>query len=130
MRGGGGRAGHSTDRGRDALSTCGDEQVQNFFIELGIDVVRLHGLRCPTATAIAAVTEADLRAILRELDGSDTDAIFQVGTNLSMPRLADEMELTLAKPVVAINAATLWHALRANGFADRFEGHGVLLREH
>ena len=52
------------------------------------------------------------------------------GTNLSMVRLAAEAEEWLAKPVIAINAATLWHALRANGFDDRFEGLGSLLAEH
>ena len=40
------------------------------------------------------------------------------------------MERRLDKPVVAINAATLWHALRANGIPDRFAGFGSLLREH
>jgi maleate isomerase len=29
--------------------------------------------------------------------------------------------------VIAINAATWWHALRENGIADRFEGFGRLL---
>ncbi len=58
------------------------------------------------------------------------DAIVQAGTNLSMVRLADEAERWLGKPVVAINAATLWHALRANGIRDRLAGFGSLLREH
>ena len=108
----------------------GDEQVCSFFGELGVDVVRIHGLRCQSATAIAEVTEADLRPILRELDGTDIDAIVQAGTNLSMLRLADEAERWLDKPVVGINAATLWYALRANGFADQFDGFGCLLRDH
>ena len=54
----------------------------------------------------------------------------QVGTNLSMVRLADEAERWLAKPVLAINAVTLWHALRSNGIPDRMRGFGSLLREH
>jgi maleate isomerase len=58
------------------------------------------------------------------------EAIVQVGTNLSMVRLADEAERWLAKPVLAINAVTLWHALRTNGIADRMHGFGSLLREH
>ena len=33
------------------------------------------------------------------------------------------------KPVIAINAATLWHALRAQGFADTLDGATRLLRE-
>ena len=42
----------------------------------------------------------------------------QVGTNLSMVRLAAEAERWLHKPVIAINAATWWMALRDNGIDD------------
>ena len=107
-----------------------DENVTRFFEESGFTVVRFKGLRCPTATAIADVTERDLVPILRELDGDDVDAIMQVGTNLSMVRLADEAERWLGKPVLAINAVTLWHALRTNGITDQFPGSGSLLRDH
>lgn len=106
-----------------------DEQVGNFLTESGFEVKRWKGLKCPTATAIAEVTDSQLVDVLRELDGDDIDAIFQAGTNLSMVRLADEAERWLGKPVVAINAATLWHALRTNGFDDQFAGFGTLLRE-
>jgi maleate isomerase len=64
------------------------------------------------------------------VDGDDVDALVQVGTNLSMVRLADEAERWLKKPVVAINAATWWLALRQNGIKDRIEGCGSLLRDH
>lgn len=107
-----------------------DKNVTQFFEESGFDVVRFRGLRCPTATSIADVTEPELIPVLRELDGPDIDALVQVGTNLSMVRLADEAERWIGKPVLAINAVTLWHALRANGIADRFSGCGSLLRDH
>jgi maleate isomerase len=108
-----------------------DKQVTGFFQEAGFEVVRFKGLRCPTATSIAEVTEAPLRKILgEELNGPDVEAIVQVGTNLSMVRLADEAERWLGKPVLAINAATLWHALRASGITDQQQGFGSLLREH
>ena len=107
-----------------------DREVARFFTEAGFSVKRAEGLKCPTATSIAEVTRATLVHVLRELDGDDVDAIVQAGTNLSMVRLAAEAEVWLAKPVIAINAATLWHALRANGFDDRFEGLGSLLAEH
>ena len=55
------------------------------------------------------------------------DAIVQVGTNLLMVWLA--AELFLGKPVMAINAATCWHALLANGIAERMAGFGRLLEE-
>jgi maleate isomerase len=108
----------------------GDENVVRFFTELGHPVARIKGLRCPTAVAIARVGEDTLRAAIDEVDGDDVDAIVQVGTNLSMVRLADEMETKLGKPVIAINAATWWMALRENGITDQLAGHGSLLREH
>jgi len=68
--------------------------------------------------------------VLGDLDGPDVEGIIQVGTNLSMLRLADEAERWLDKPVLAINAVTVWHALRSQGFPDRLQGFGTLLREH
>ena len=78
---------------------------------------------------IAEQTTETLRAALIELDGDDVDAIVQVGTNLSMVRLAAAAEMWLGKPIIAINTATYWHALRANGIKDRMEGFGRLLAE-
>ncbi|NNH68458.1 arylmalonate decarboxylase [Nocardia uniformis] len=108
----------------------GDDNVVRFFGELGFEVKAIKGLRCPTAVSIAHVTEAELRAALLEVDGDDVDALVQCGTNLSMVRLADEAERWLGKPVLAINAATWWMALRDNGIHDRIEGAGALLRDH
>jgi maleate isomerase len=107
-----------------------DENVRLFFTESGFDVLAVEGLRCPSAVAIARVGEDELRGVLRALDGPDVDAIVQVGTNLSMVRLADEAERWLGKPVLAINAVTWWMALRDNGILDRIDGAGTLLREH
>jgi maleate isomerase len=104
-------------------------QVSRFLDDCGYTVVRDVALRCPSWTAIAKVPEAQLLQVLRELDGDDVDAIVQVGTNLSMVRLAAEAERWLGKPVVAINAATYWHALRAVGINDRMAGLGRLLAE-
>jgi maleate isomerase len=108
----------------------GGKNVRRFFEELGFEVTEVVCLRCPTAVAIAEVQEDTLRAQLRAVDDDRVDAIVQVGTNLSMLRLADEAERWLGKPVIAINAATWWHALRANGIQDRIEGCGSLLWNH
>jgi maleate isomerase len=108
----------------------GDEQVYRYFEDIGAQIVRLRGLRCENATSPAKVTEETLRQVIAELDGPDVDAVVQVGTNLSMVSLADRAEREIGKPVIAINAAILWSALRAYGISDRYSGHGVLLREH
>lgn len=108
----------------------GDSNVVRFFSEIGFDVVNIKGLKCPTALDIARVTESELRDALIEVNTTDVDALVQCGTNLSMVRLADEAERWFAKPVIAINAATWWMALRENGVTDQLHGFGSLLREH
>jgi len=86
-------------------------------------------LKCATATSIADVQPATLVDELKQLDGDDIDAIVQCGTNLSMVGVADQAEQWLGKPVLAINAICLWHALRTLGINDQFVGHGMMLRE-
>lgn len=106
-----------------------NEAVVGYFTDMGFSVVRDIALQCKTWTSIAEVTPAQCRDALRKLDGDDVDALVQVGTNLSMVRVAAAAELWLGKPVIAINTATYWHALRANKIQDRVEGFGRLLAE-
>jgi maleate isomerase len=104
-------------------------EVRRYFEESGFTVVRDLCLQCPTWQAIARVEDSVMRDTLRALDGDDVDALVQVGTNLSMIRLAAAAELWLGKPVIAINTATYWHALRTRGIPDRIAGFGRLLEE-
>jgi maleate isomerase len=108
----------------------GDSNVVQFFSELGFEVAAIEGLKCPTAVSIAQVGEGQLRDAIRNVNLPEVDAIVQCGTNLSMVRLADEAERWIGKPVIAINAATWWMALRDNGIEDQLHGFGTLLREH
>lgn len=106
-----------------------NREVTHFLDDNGFEVVRDKALQCPRWTAIAEVNDAELRQVFRELDGDDVDAIIQVGTNLSMIRFAAAAEAYLGKPVIAINTATYWHALRACGVNDKVYGFGRLLSE-
>jgi maleate isomerase len=65
-----------------------------------------------------------------DLCDAGAQAVVQLGTDLVMVQLADEAERWLGRPVLAVNAAMLWHALRARGIQDRLPGFGSLLREH
>jgi len=105
-------------------------EVKRYFEESGFEVKNDVCLQCPSWTSIAKVDTEFLRKVITDqLDGDDVDAIVQVGTNLSMIRLAAEAETWLQKPVIAINTATYWHALRANGISDKVYGFGRLLSE-
>ena len=104
-------------------------EVRNYLEESGFEVVRDVSLQCRCWTDIAKVSPERLTDVLAELNGPDVDALVQVGTNLSMVDLAAETEARLDKPVVAINAATYWHALRACKIDDKINGLGRLLSE-
>jgi maleate isomerase len=107
-----------------------DRETQRFLEGYGVEVKRFVGLRCPSPTAIAAVPHEETERRLAALDGPDVDAIVQIGTNLSALRVAPKLEARLGKPVLAINAVAMWHALRLLGIEDRIQGFGRLLAEH
>lgn len=108
----------------------GDRQVRRFFGEIGRDVVVLKGLKCRSPLDIAAQNAETLRDAIAEVNAAGPDVIVQVGTNLCMAELAGAAETELGKPVIAVNTAIYWHALRSNGIDDRIDGFGSLLRDH
>jgi len=104
-------------------------EVRGYLQEAGFSVVRDRCLQCPSWTAIARIGPEAIRDCLAALDGDHVDAILQVGTNLSAARLAAAAELWLGKPVIAINTAIYWQALRSAGITDKIAGFGRLLEE-
>lgn len=108
----------------------GDNQVRRFFTDCGFEVVNLLGLKCTSPVNIARVTAAELRDAFNAVDGPDVEALVQVGTNLACAKVAEFGEFWLDKPVLAINTATYWYALRTNGIMDKIDGFGSLLLDH
>ncbi len=107
----------------------GDQQVRNFFEDLGYEVVHLLGLKSPSPMLIAHETPQTLkRAAIAVSEG--VDAVVQCGTNLAFAKVAAMAEFWLEKPVIAINTATYWHALRSQGINDQVDGFGSLLLDH
>lgn len=108
----------------------GDRNVVQFFEESGYEVAAIHGLCCENTTdAIAGTPFSEVFDAVRKIDDDSVDAVVQVGTNLSTADVFPTLEKMLAKPVVPINLATSWHALRASGVEDRFDGLGRLFEE-
>jgi len=108
----------------------GDRQVRRFFTECGFEVVNLLGLKCKSPTLIAHESKKTLRDAINRVNRGSVDAIVQVGTNLAMAEVAAMAEFWLDKPVIAINTATYWYALRQYGIKDKAQGWGSLLSEH
>jgi maleate isomerase len=108
----------------------GDDNVRRYFSDIGFNVAHVHGLNRPSATSIAHTPLSDVTAALRAVDRDDVDAIVQCGTNLSCADLFPALEHWMGKPLIAINVACVWHALRACGVEDKISGRGRLLEEH
>ena len=109
-----------------------NRNVEAYFAALGFSVAGIAGLFSGQKGRVfaARIGEADVREGFARLDAADVEALVQVGTNLACSGFAAEVEARHAKPVVAVNAATYWLALRRHGIADRLDGHGVLLARH
>ena len=108
----------------------GDQQVERYFTDCGYEVVQVKGLKCKSPMLIAHETEKTLRDAINEVNDPSVEAIIQAGTNLAMARVGGIAEFWLDKPVIAINTATYWHALRMNGIEDKVQGFGSLLSHY
>jgi maleate isomerase len=108
----------------------GDAQVARYFADHGYTVALTHSLKRPSEVQIAHATDHDIRDGLKVLAGAGVDAIVQAGTDLAVTEMADEAERWLGLPVIAINAATYWLALRRCGITDQMAGRGTLLAAH
>lgn len=106
-----------------------DMQVRQYFEQIGCEVAAVVGLKCESATAIADVSPERIAEAFHAVDGPDVDALVQAGTNLPVVDVAVDLERRLGKPVLPINTATLWHAMRTNGIDDRIAGRGLLLEQ-
>ena len=106
-----------------------DIQVRHFFEDLGYEVVNLVGLKSPSPMMIAHEAPQTLKRAAIEVS-QGVDAVVQCGTNLAFAKVAAMAEFWLEKPVIAINTATYWHALRTMDIHDRMDGLGALLRDH
>jgi len=108
----------------------GDGEVRKFFTDCGYEVMAVEGLKSKSPTGIAHVDGKTLRDAVNAVNDSKVEAILQVGTNLAFAKIAPMAEFWLDKPVLAINTATYWHALRMNGLTDKVRGLGSLLEDY
>lgn len=99
-----------------------EPKMEGIFGAKGFEIVRYNHMRGKSPATYSMVTAQDMIAAIRSIDGPDVEAIVQFGANLPMARIADEAERWLNKPVISINVATYWHALRMNGITDQMQG--------
>ena len=107
-----------------------NEQVSLYLEESGFNVKKDLCLQCNTWTDIAKVNKDTMFSSLKKIDSDNIDALIQVGTNLPMATFTEDFESIFDKPIIAINTATYWDALRRNNITDKINGFGKLLSEY
>ena len=107
-----------------------EPHIQQFAADIGYDIVKTHHMSCKSPTLIAHTAEEECWDALQMVDSEEVEAIIQFGANLPFATVAAEAEKRLKKPVIAVNIATIWHALRSFGIKDRIYGYGRILWEH
>lgn len=108
----------------------GNVAVTKYFAECGVEVVRAMTIvRDGPPKRFSKITPDEIRRTLLQVNGDDVSAIVQFGANVPMARLVEGAEFWLSKPVIAVNTATYWHALRSRGIHDKVLGYGQLLEK-
>lgn len=104
----------------------GDAAVRSYFEVLGHTVASLVSLRRPGHQAIAHATAVELEEAFDAVCAAGARTVVQVGTNVAAADLVAGAEERLGVPVIAINVALYWHALRLAGIPDRLSGYGQI----
>jgi maleate isomerase len=109
-----------------------DERVRSWFTAQDFTIERMLGLASAQKGKVytARISAAEIRDAFLAVDGPGVEALVQVGTNLVCSTLVEQLEAELGKPVLAVNTATAWAALRQHGISDRLSGWGRLLSQH
>ncbi len=107
-----------------------DTLISEFFTACGYEVVRAHGLKAVGPTAVAQITLDQIREGFRQADDPRAEALIHVGTNLPVSAITGDIEAAHGKPLIGVNVATYWQALRRIGITDRIDGFGMLLAKY
>ncbi len=109
-----------------------NRNVEAYFAALGLSVASAAGVSSAQKGRVytSRINEAEVRDAFARVDTPDVEVLVQVGTALVCAGFVADLEAHHDKPVVAVNTATYWLALRQHGIADSLDGHGVLLKCH
>lgn len=98
-----------------------------FYEAMGFDVAQDHCLDVQVPEDIIKVPDDRIIEAFAEMDQPDIDALLHVGGALSVVPLVERLEQKHGKPVITVNAASYWMALRKLGVDDQIDGYGSLL---
>ena len=107
-----------------------DAIIAEFFTACGFEVVASHGLKSTGPISVAQFTTEQIMQGFEALDKPQVQALVHVGTNLPVSAMTPAIEAHFGKPLIGVNVATYWLALRRLGLRDAMPGFGILAEQH
>ncbi len=104
--------------------------LEKYMSDIGYEVSSMVHLKCKSPVLIACTPQNQIRSGLLKLIDDGATAIIQFGANLPMAHFAGIAEKWLSIPVISVNVATYWYALRSNQINDKITGFGELMEKH
>lgn len=97
-----------------------------FVEDSGIEVIKKKWL----GEDPAYVPREKVYRLAREVDTTESQAIFLPCTGWHTISVLEKLEVDLNKPVISSNQATIWNLLRLAGINDKIQGYGQLLAKY
>jgi len=107
-----------------------DSLIKDFFESCGFQVVANQGLKATGPIAVSQFTYEQIMAGFQVLNQPTVEAFVHVGTNLPVSAMTEHIEKTFGKPLIGVNVATYWWALRRIGIMDPIPGFGLLAQKY
>lgn len=98
-----------------------------YYRSRGFEVVHSVWLDVDLPEHIIDVTPERIREAFATIACREVDTLLHVGGALAVVDMLEDLEARLARPIVSVNAATYWYALRRLGLSDALPGFGALL---
>lgn len=111
------------------MSEINSKSAQAYYETAGIEVPYTSSLEIKKSEDIIKVTVDQIHAGFEKIDHDDVDTLLHVGGALGIVGMIEDLEARFGKPVVSVNAAAYWYALRKLGINDPLPGFGQLLME-
>ncbi len=106
-----------------------ENHLKKYMDDIGYSVSSMIHLECKSPVLIAHIPLKDIKLSLQKLVSDGAKAIIQFGANLPMAKFSHLAEQWLEIPVISVNVATYWFALRSNNINDPIKGFGSLMED-
>lgn len=104
--------------------------IGSFFESCGFEVVASHGLEARGPISVAQFSREAIMEGFAQAMAPGVEALVHVGTNLPVSAFTADVEARFGVPMIGVNVATYWLALRRCGIQDPLRGFGVLAEQH